>query len=279
MKNIIITGGIGNQMFQYALYCALKEKKTNSMLNVSLYSQVKMHNGYELKRCFNIDEPIVKSKFSAFRTRVSLKLNCKSKVYNDRIYFDKEVFYTKCKYLSGYWQSELYFNDIQEKIRNVFIFRNIDSENRKIAEEMRTCTSIGLHIRRGDYVNNTFYYDLSNDDYYYKAIEYINYRLRSFNDLTYYVFSDDSAYASEFLNSIGIRNTKIININRGQNSYKDMFLMSQCKHNIIANSSFSWWGAWLNSNPQKNVIAPRKWFKEYSEQEQQDLIPKQWIKL
>jgi hypothetical protein len=276
---IIVSGGLGNQMFQYALYLALKEKGRNVKLDTSLYSHVKMHNGYELNRSFGINEPVFNSsKVHLFFLRLLLKIRPKILLKKDVSHFDEKVFATRSFYFHGYWQSEKYFKFIEDLIRDTFIFQNIDEENKMLAEEISSVNSISLHIRRGDYLENSIYSGVCTEEYYMNAVEQMLSEIASTQNLKFFVFSDDKAYATHFMSKLNFP-TKLVDSNNDMDSYKDMFLMSQCKHNIIANSSFSWWGAWLNNNPNKIVIAPKKWFGSGSEDNYKDIVPETWIKI
>ncbi|MGL2995218.1 alpha-1,2-fucosyltransferase [Flavobacterium sp. TSSA_36] len=278
MKKIVMSGGLGNQMFQYALYLALKHKEKNVSLDCSLYSYVKMHNGFELDRCFGINK--LENKFSRWnllKLRLALKSKLKTFVYSDLNCYDENVFSNNSKYLNGYWQSEKYFIQIEDKIRQAFVFKDIDNTNVDIAKEVANNCSISLHIRRGDYLGINIYSGVCTESYYTKAVDLLLSRMITQENIKIYVFTDDVEFSSAFVKNIYVP-CQLININKNADSYKDMYLMSQCKHNIIANSSFSWWGAWLNRNPDKIVIAPQKWFNS-SEENYKDIVPENWIKI
>jgi hypothetical protein len=140
-------------------------------------------------------------------------------------------------------------------------------------KNINTTTSVSIHIRRGDYLSSKFVDGFSNIctiDYYNRSID----KIKSNLDLpVFFVFSDDQEWVKQ---NIIIKNAFYLNHNIGKNSWQDMYLMSKCKHNIIANSSFSWWGAWLNSNNQKIVIAPKKWWNDFK---QDDVVPETWVRL
>ena len=276
---IVISGGLGNQMFQYALYLAIKHKGKDVSLDCSLYSYIKMHNGYELEKCFankKLDKKF--SKWNLLKLRLALKSKLKSVVYSDLNYFDDKVFNSNCKYLNGYWQSEKYFIQIENKIREAFVFKDIDDVNAEIAKEIANSASIALHIRRGDYLGNSIYSGVCTEDYYTKAVDLMLSKMATQENVKIYIFSDDSDFSSKFIAKILIP-YKLVKINKNEDSYKDMYLMSQCKHNIIANSSFSWWGAWLNSNPDKIIIAPQNWFGGSFEGNHKDIVPESWLKI
>lgn len=188
-------------------------------------------------------------------------------------------------YLDGYWQSEKYFKSVEELIRKDFAFKDILSlENKILSDKIINENSVSIHVRRGDYIAN----EITNDFHGSCSIAYykncINYIQSNVTDPCFFIFSDDPKWVTEHLK---IENAQMIFVthNSGDNHYLDMRLMSICKHNIIANSSFSWWGAWLNENPCKIVIAPDKWFNPESRWFLEhkiitsDILPDNWIKL
>jgi hypothetical protein len=179
-------------------------------------------------------------------------------------------------YLVGYWQSEKYFVKHKEVIRQELTFKNeLSPENLATASSLLKTASVSLHVRRGDYVSSQATNDVHGVctlDYYRNAISHM---ARSVESPRFFIFSDDINWVKANL-QLDFPCEYIAN-NVGANSYVDMRLMSMCKHNIIANSSFSWWGAWLNSNPNKIVIAPKKWFAKALSTE--DLIPAKWVVL
>lgn len=256
MKNVIFTGGLGNQMFQYAFLLALRKRGYQVQEDISYYDFFKMHNGYELERVFGIEElPINKQGLHILWLRVLNKFRPKSLYMFDSYQYDIKVVELPKRYLFGYWQDEKYFMDIEEQVRNTFKFHGIDEKNRNLAREMQECESVSLHIRRGDYAQ--FGMSIIGEEYYRKAVAKL---CETVKQPVFYIFSDDTEEAEKMAKNMNL-NYKIVSYNRGVESYKDMFLMSQCKHNILANSSFSWWGAWLNVNSQKIVIAPQIWDK------------------
>ncbi|WP_294324250.1 alpha-1,2-fucosyltransferase [uncultured Chryseobacterium sp.] len=276
---IVISGGLGNQMFQYAFYLAFLEKLKNISIDTCLYSSYQIHNGFELERCFGIMKPYVTSKkWNIFKLRAAMKIKVYPIVHYDPEYYENDIFNKKCLYFYGYWQSEKYFKIIENKIRSIFTFINIDDINKNMAAEIRSNVSVSVHIRRGDYLGNKRYSNVCTNEYYKNAINLILDKIGVNNKILFYIFSDDMKYSEEFIKKFNIQ-YKLVNINSNEDSYKDMYLMSNCDHNIIANSSFSWWGAWLNKNANKIIVAPNKWFNECSSEKYKDIIPEDWIKL
>lgn len=138
--------------------------------------------------------------------------------------------------------------------------------------------SISLHVRRGDYENNSsakrLHGGICTLNYYKQAIELVASRIKN---PVFFIFSNDLKWARENLELEKYKQV-LVNLNKGNNSYKDMYLMSKCKHNIIANSSFSWWGAWLNANPKKIVICPKRWYNN-KRLDSKDIVPESWIRI
>lgn len=254
LHQLIFLGGLGNQMFQYALVLALRNKGFRVKLDTSFFQYEQMHNGYELNRVFGICEELeCKKGIHLFWLRLIRRYFSSFFISTDPLTYFPEILEHPKRYICGYWQNEQYFNDIESDIRKAFVFQNIDERNRSLAKEMQSCNSVSLHIRRGDYA--AFGMTIVGEDYYAKAISCIKEKVET---PVFFIFSDDQEEAEQIVRSQGV-SYQMVTGNREDNSYKDMYLMSQCKHNIIANSSFSWWGAWLNNSPQKMVIAPKCW--------------------
>lgn len=273
-KQILVRGGIGNQMYQYAFLLFLRSKGQDVILNTSMYNVSQMHNGYELDRVFDIKEPIISYKGLKLNLlRLFLKYGIFVKKENFENIFD--VVSNNKSFFDGYWQSYKYFESISNIIRKDFTFRIIDERCKSLSNVMKSQNSISLHIRRGDYLLSDGYSGICTDEYYKKAIDYI---YQHIDNPFFYVFSDDKEWCSSNLQLLN-KDYMLVDFNKGALSYQDMYLMSKCKHNIIANSSFSWWGAWLNDNPEKIVIAPKKWYNRDSSNYNQLRIPEQWTRL
>ncbi len=295
---IKIYGGLGNQMFQYAFGRTLAHKfNTKLILDTSL---LKIVDRNTTKREFELEIFSIKVNFAnsndlnkfrrTYINRINSRLNkmfrfpiiTKSKIIYEADYeILNKVSPNKLidTLLFGSWQSEKYFSSFEKEIRNDFKFRRkLDEKNLLLAERIKATNSISIHIRRGDYADNletNKTHGLCTIDYYIKSINYIK---QIIENPMFFIFSDDIEWAT--------RNLKIddehefITWNKNKDSSIDMQMMSYCKHNIIANSSFSWWGAWLNSNPNKIVIAPKRWFaNETKNLQTNNLIPETWLRL
>jgi len=286
-----LRGGLGNQMFQYACGRALAEETGQSFkLDISSFANYKLHNGFELNIVFSLGANVATKedlyemlgwqKSSLARKALSInKLSwLRKKSYIVEPYFEYWnglKFISENAYLVGNWQTEKYFQSIKKIIRKEFTFDpSLSIGNEQILNNIRATDSVSLHIRRGDYQTgvNLKIHGLCPLDYYYSAIKYIVDRV---NYPHFYIFSDDISWAIENLKP-KYPCTFVAN-NKNLKNYNDMYLMSLCKHNIIANSSFGWWGAWLNLNRDKIVISPNQWFAKKIDTK--DLIPPEWIRL
>lgn len=258
-KRVLISGGLGNQMFEYAFFLSLKERGIDCILDITPYSVTKMHNGYELERVFGIDSSKASTNFLNIQlTRFIRKIQWNSLVFKTRFQkFDEKAYFTNAIYYMGEWINERFFLNVEQQVRDAFKFQNIDERNMCIVEELFQCNSVSLHIRRGDYLRLPNYM-VCDEEYYRKAVNYI---LSYVKKPKFYLFSNDLAWSENFIKKIGV-DYEVIKHNQGFDGYKDMFLMSKCRHNIISNSTFSWWGAWLNNNPDKRMVGPSTWFRD-----------------
>ena len=275
---IKLTGGLGNQMFQFATgYCVAKKKNVDLFLDLSWFKRRTIHNGFELNNVFDIfskvnflnnDFNFKKFKFKEFLNKFDITY----RTFNEPNFnYSPEInkLPNHC-FLKGYWQSESYFKEYEDEIKKIFTFNKIvDKLNLKMMDEISNSNSVSIHIRRGDFLlekNQNHQTDLCN--YYSNAIREVS---KNNYNLKFFLFTDDPIWVAKNFNIIDKKT--IVNINFGKNSFLDMHLMSLCKINIIANSSFSWWGAWLNNN--KNIFAPKNWFNDKSINID-DLIPSNW---
>lgn len=285
MQIIWCLGGLGNQMFQYAFYRRLQLGGKDVVLDLSPFENYVLHNGFELTKIFGISvnaadvNEVIAFKQKASSANVLKRICWKIFVNTSLIIVQKHFEYNQKfatmggnKYLEGYWQSEKYFGDYSDIIRSDFIFPELDNKNQLLASEIRSSYSISLHVRMGDYVNHPLHGGICTLEYYKKAIKIIKENVKT---PVFFIFSNDIEWCRS---NLDIEKVVYVSGNDGENSYRDMQLMSLCKHNIIANSSFSWWGAWLNNNLKKMVIAPKKWFND-STINVSDLLPDEWIRI
>ena len=181
--------------------------------------------------------------------------------------------------LIGYWQSYRYFEDIRCILLEVLRpKKQLSKDSESLRKSIKESLSVGIHVRRGDYVGHrrsNKIHGCCETGYYYKCIDYIANRV---NNPSFYVFSDDIVWARQNLPIAQV--ARYVDLNNVADGWMDMVLMSQCKHNIIANSSFSWWAAWLNQNPDKIVVGPWKYYaKEALNKTTEDMFPRNWVRI
>jgi hypothetical protein len=295
MESLIVShilGGLGNQMFQYAAGRALSLARASPLrLDISDFTEYRLHQGFELTRMFSCPVTLAEPKevraiqgwLSSRRLRRVVARPGLRFLRNRHFVVEPQFQYWSgihdvplpC-YLMGYWQSERYFTNVAQTIRADFTFRQpLTGRNLEIAQQIDMVNSVSLHIRRGDYASNPKTLSIHGVcplTYYDVAVRYIAERIESPH---FFVFSDDIDWAQKNLRLDF--SYEFITHNHGAESYRDMQLISLCDHHIIANSSFSWWGAWLNAKPDKIVVAPKKWFAH--DADVSDLFPADWMTL
>ncbi|NLP40967.1 MAG: alpha-1,2-fucosyltransferase [Veillonellaceae bacterium] len=270
MVIVQLIGGLGNQMFQYACGRALALR-----LNKRLYLDVSLYKFNHLRQ-FSLN------KFNIEATLISSPGELLGLIQSNGIYALQEPhfhFYPAIYEITdsvllwkSYWQSEQYFTDIASVIRADFTPTTISARSLQIAERMNSCQSVSVHVRHGDYTHSTIHRMLPLS-YYNKAMNYLEQR---FANLRWFVFSDDLPWCKQAF--VGKSNLEFNEKVDPQCDYEEIWLMSQARHVITANSTFSWWGAWLNNHPRKIVITPNEWF-ENTDLCTKDLIPQTWIRL
>lgn len=285
MIRSILTGGLGNQMFEYAAAKALA-LKLGKELTLDLYALNKKTKG--VKRDFELDifdiSPTISS---SWKTKLLVKIF--PFVDRNRSFFKKTFNYFRDRsaivycpkfenlrgnvILHGHFQNENYFKTYENIIRQEFTFKqDLDEKNLQLADKMTQTESVAVHIRRGDYLTDSNF-ALCPKEYYQEAMNEIKQRVEK---PFFFVFSQDFDWINENL-TFDKEQVLFVDWNKGKDSYRDMQLMSLCKHNIIANSSFSWWAAWLNNHPKKMVFAPKQWFgKEERNKDLVNFYPQGW---
>ena len=291
MVIIEMSGGLGNQMFQYALYKAFEEKEKSVSVDTSFFE-----SGQELRKIEILNFPNVSfteekiknvnlirgyGYHDSFLNKVFYLFHKgERKIYEENIDkgYQPEIFDLQNVYLSGYWQSDLYFRDVSQKIRKDFFVSDaslwsMSKEFAKMLNQIRITESISVHIRRGDYLQENLqkiYGNICTKEYYIKAITFIQEKL---DNPVFFLFSDDVNWVRK---NIFIEGMIIVNEKNEWNGFYDLFLMQNCKNHIIANSSFSWWGAWLGQEKNQITISPSRWFNNHL---QTDMICREWIKI
>lgn len=290
MDIVVVFNGLGNQMSQYAFFLSKKKRGCKCLCIFDPRSKSR-HNGLELEKLFGIElsngakvwlyTELLKRINGRIIRRIAKLMGIN--IICEPINYDySDAFLRQGKgwlnYYIGGWHSEKYFKYIREDILRSFSFpvwKEEDTAFLSIVNNIKEHydQSVSLHIRRGDYLKSKpgdwyYYGDVATPDYYKKAESYIESKLKS---PTYYVFSDDIEWCKS--NFTG-NNYVFVDCNNAINSWRDMFLMSKCKHHIIANSSFSWWGAWLSEDKDGITIRPDRFLANV---ETKDFYPESWI--
>lgn len=290
MKIVRLSGGLGNQMFQFALYTALRKRFPEEQLRIDLhgYKGYCKHRGFELPKVFRVGyeeatlgeiakiaypypnycswrwlSRLLPSRKTMLREKANFAIEPEALTREGSVYYD------------GYWQHEEYFSDIREDILALYRFPDFDDEQSpeaaKLALERNSCA---IHIRRGDYLKDPLRKGTTSLEYPLKAIRWMKEERKPD---CWFVFSDDIPLTRECLKAVLPESqTYFVNWNQDERSIHDMHLMTLCKNHIIANSSFSWWGAWLCEHEDNTVVAPEVWMNR-------DNVcspaAKKWIKL
>ena len=282
-KKVIVKlkGGLGNQLFQYAIgkFISLNFEMPLYFDLTSFNSDILRTFSLNVFACeFGIYEPRMKKKrwndflkYAFYRTPTI--------IVEENFKFDSTVF-NRVKsetMLDGYWQSEKYFESIRACILNEITIKSVSESYLSFRKQIVSANNaIFIHVRRGDYISNPEtlkFHGVKELDYYKAALTKVK---SSLNSLSFFIFSDDIEYVKNNFAWIG----EYTIIDGNLKDYEELMLMSECKHAIIANSSFSWWGAWLIKNPNKFVIAPERWFEDEAMHKQsQDIIPASWMKI
>ncbi|MCQ2788789.1 MAG: alpha-1,2-fucosyltransferase [bacterium] len=274
-KKIVVRldGGLGNQFFQYALgYAICQEHGQELLLDKSAYETYK-------RRVVELDNFNLTVKYAP--EELINQLN-KKRIFGKTLYKDKRFSFTpsllKIKnsaYLKGFWQTEKYFKKYEKDVKNLFKFKDYSFiQNHDLLSEIQSTNSVSINLRLCEYVSNLeiakIHY-ICKENYYKNALNYINDKLEN---PKYYVFSDDIEMAKGYLPS----GYEYVFCNTA-NWKEDLYFMQNAKHNIIANSSFSWMAAWLNKNEEKIVVAPTQWFTKVAKINYKDVVPKSWVKV
>ncbi|WP_353127944.1 alpha-1,2-fucosyltransferase [Parapedobacter pyrenivorans] len=266
MKVVKFLGGLGNQLFQYAFFCALQQTFPKVKADLSGYDSYGRHNGFELDRIFGIQLPQLtpfERRLFSWEDRRWLQRKLRRIYGTKRAYYEEKVLFgydrtifedRKHRYYWGYWQHIHYIEPVADRLRIDLRFPAFtDAENIRLAEMLADENAVSVHVRRGDYINDPLLGGICDVGYYQRALDDIGQHV----DVPRFIFfSDDIPWCRKtFPNPYAV----FVDWNTGKDSFRDMQLMSLCKHHIIANSSFSWWGAWLNTQPDKIVVSPSRW--------------------
>lgn len=287
-----IKGGLGNQMFQYSRVVSLADC-FDIKLDISYYDYFPNRNSYLLEEIFNISNQVASENEisslthygDATLTRLIRKITPKKTLFLERTYeksnninFIKQYSIFGNLYLDGYWEDFRYLDGYEDAIKSIFKFPPIsESKNSILLSKINNTKSVSIHLRRGDKLNSDIHH-VPTLDYYLSAINKIK-KLINDDNLSFFVFSDDIEWAKNGF--LGLEDKfEYVDWNIGDKSFRDMQLMSQCDHNIISSSTFSWWAAYLNDNMQKVVISPTNMFKaSFKHLENIHFFPHSWIQI
>jgi hypothetical protein len=262
-------GRLGNQMFQFASTVGIARKlgyevvfPTENIENASIEDfkdGITREVYFDIPKIFEVPDQMLKSTDQILYDK---------QVQEPHFHFCEDLFkIPDSTNLKGYYQTEKYFDHCKKEIEDIFTFKSsIKTKALEVFPKINLDT-VSIHLRVGDYVGLQQFHPICDADYYASAMNY-------FMDKDYYflIFSDNIPYSKEIFGE----SENILYICNNEPEV-DMCLMSLCQHNVIANSSFSWWAAWLNKNPNKKVVAPKKWFgPSYSYQNTNDLYCKNW---
>ena len=299
MKIVNIIGGLGNQMFQYAFALALQEKHKEEVVKIDIshfnyifikkYKSANLHNGFEIEKIFPKAKLSHATAWDLMKMTWYMPNYVLSRVMRkllpvrryeyiqkpaDIFAFNEELFEAKGKgYYEGVWQAIGYLKGVQNKLQEVFAHPAPNDYNERLIKEISSCNSVGIHVRRGDYLAAPEFNGICDIDYYVKGIKEI---LSDGKQHDFYIFSNDISWCKDNIEPlVEGHNIFYVNGNRGENSCWDMFLMTYCKDLIIANSSFSWWGAFLNKQVNR-VVAPYPWVNREGKIEN---YCNEWIKI
>lgn len=273
-----LTGGLGNQMFQYAMGRAVAEHlKVEFKLDVIVYKKHK-------KRQYSLDNFNIIAKIATPLDIITRKYLPWRKIIKEKRwdFIPEALNLPDNSYINSYldnywyvWQSEKYFKDIENIIKKEFTLKkSLPDSSNELQDLIENSNSVSIHVRRGDYTEpkHKAIFTSCTEEYYRRAISTISSKVDS---PRFFVFSDDL----EWCRTLPLpKDTVFVGSEFGLKDYEELVIMSKCKHNIIANSSFSWWGAWLNNNASKIVISPKRWHIK-TDVNEKDLIPKTWSKI
>ena len=278
-----LNGGLGNQMFQYALYLQIKESGREVKIdNRSQYGSDAFRpfslEAFDIEKNYAKRDEIIQ--YTDEKTEIYHRIRRKLLGKKQHIFYEAdekyigEVFQQREGVIVGFWQNEEYFRGVKDKIWILYNKdRELDPVNAGILEKIKNTNSISMHIRRGDYTwsdVSAIFGGICTKEYYTKAMMYFR---SKYTDTYFYIFTNDPEWAKQ--NYAG-ENCFVVDCNGEERGYLDLYLMTFCKHHIIANSSFSWWGAWLGRYQNKEIIAPRKW---NNKREDTGIFCEGWIRI
>lgn len=292
MVTVRLKAGMGNQMFQYAFGLRMARLlDTDLSLDLSLLldrarGTDHVYRDYDLtifklQAKFSIAPHLLRTLYKTKSAKV-----CKTTrawIARNKLYIREPHFSVSKEILEnpknnslyeGWWQSERYFSEIEEEIRQEFAFKTpIIPTSEILLSKIKNSEAICLNVRRTDFLK-TASLNTTNRAYFLKAAEQMAQKIQNPH---FFIFSDDVKWCAEHLN-LPFKSTLVTHTHKGEKFGNYMQLMTACQHFIIPNSSFAWWAVWLNKNLNKQVIAPKNWFAE-GDYDTSDLVPNHWERL
>lgn len=285
-----VMGGLGNQLFQYA-FARNIEKLTGRKvkIDISYFRSIPERDTTRLEQITDLfphfevasseEVQSLRRKETSIYGRILRKLRIQRKIFltEDDVGYQKDAINSGNAYLEGYWQAENYFREAAANIREELVFptEQLSHQGKDYLEKIkRTPVAVSIHVRAGDYLNaenQACFGNICTAEYYQKACAYLKQR---YPDCVFFLFTNDVEWTRKNI-KLAYEQIEIVDDWDGKQEWVDMFLMSQCTHNVIANSSYSWWGAWLNQHENKMVICPSKWTNNNTNK---DTICKGWIR-
>lgn len=289
MSTIYLMGGLGNQLFQFAAGYNHSFRYHQALyVDLGYLNKYPAHGGYRLDNLLlsdYISDTVESSIYEILRNRFLMKFPLLTQLFNKKIshehYYDlviNDVADSICPIMLGYWQDAKLFNEMHAFLKGVIVPRNISNRAYLLHGEItgQSMSSVSIHVRRGDYVNNNKAlktHGACSIEYYFNAINRIKSNVKNIH---FFVFTNDSAWVEENFKQLFF-DSKVTFVD-GNSQEEDLWLMSQAKHHIIANSSFSWWGAWLAKHKSQIVIAPTPWYDKKPKHSTDPSLP-EWIRL
>ncbi|MEI6752263.1 MAG: alpha-1,2-fucosyltransferase [Paludibacter sp.] len=287
-----LQGGLGNQLFQYAIGRRFAiDRNTDLKIDTDFYdNQVNV-----TKRDFKLKAFQINADFAQKADKLTVLGSPLFQPIKRRLWkmgfdifhwnyirensygFHSEVLnHSGSAYLDGYWQCPLYFDSIRHELLGDLTIKDefLSEQFKKKSNEIINKNSVAIHVRRGDYVSNPIVnkqFGVCSVEFYINAIHYFS---KKVDNVDFFVFSDDISWCKQNI----VTKNALVQFVSGLSDYEDLILMSRCNHQIVSNSTFGWWGAWLNQNPTKIVIAPAVWYLDPTLDTTQ-LIPLEWIRL
>ncbi len=276
MLIVKLKGGLGNQLFQYGFGRFLANKR-NEQLKLDISS---MGSAKDTKRKYVLDKFNIKTGIASTEEIQKYAPSAFARFFKQKIFrefnigWQPHLLTSQKNYFEGYWQSYLYLDPIKDKLLQEITLKNPFTDYyQQISSQIKNSNSVAIHIRRGDFADNQkikSIHQTINIDYFKKALELINTKI---TNPIFFIFSDDIAWVKTNLKTNG--QNIYVSPEKNSEATQELILMSQCQHQIISNSTFSWWAAYLNQNTNKIVIAPKKWNNKY-QGHYQHLLPQEW---